>query len=210
MRNLSREVTTATLINLYTRFISRMFSCYKHILQTSCESSVASLRLQLLQLPWMQVLTKICPDYYRWIGGCNAWIFWYSDHRYMSATRNSPPFFVVISNFFWSLTDFFFFFFNVLKNAANFSHNFNIFSKTSLKLPGIFPKIFSRFSNFRKHFANTVATFPYLKRDKIFLNFYRNLLQTYFLSLTQNYRKISKKSLQISTKLSSKVLSDFN
>ncbi len=43
-RNLSHEVTTATWINLYTRFIYRMFLCCEHISQTSHESSVADLR----------------------------------------------------------------------------------------------------------------------------------------------------------------------
>ncbi len=40
-RNLSHKVTTATRINLYTRFISRMFSCCEQVLRTSRESSVA-------------------------------------------------------------------------------------------------------------------------------------------------------------------------
>ncbi len=40
-RNLSLEVTTATWINLYICFISRMFLCCKHISQTR-ESSVAN------------------------------------------------------------------------------------------------------------------------------------------------------------------------
>ncbi len=42
-RNLSHEATSSMWINFYTHFISRMFSRSKHILRTSCESSVASL-----------------------------------------------------------------------------------------------------------------------------------------------------------------------
>ncbi len=45
-RNLSREVTTAMWINLYTCFISRMFLCCEHVSQTSRESSVAGLRIK--------------------------------------------------------------------------------------------------------------------------------------------------------------------
>ncbi len=47
-RNLSEEVTSATWRNLYTRFISRIFLCCKHVLRTSHESSIASLRLHVL------------------------------------------------------------------------------------------------------------------------------------------------------------------
>ncbi len=42
-KNLSREMTTATWINLYTRFISHRFLCCKLVLRTSHESSGASL-----------------------------------------------------------------------------------------------------------------------------------------------------------------------
>ncbi len=44
-RNLSREVTISTRINLYRCFISGMFSCCQHISQTSHEASVDGLML---------------------------------------------------------------------------------------------------------------------------------------------------------------------
>ncbi len=44
-RNLPCEMTAATRINLYTRFISCMFLCCEHVLRSSRESSVADLKI---------------------------------------------------------------------------------------------------------------------------------------------------------------------
>ncbi len=67
MRNLPHEVTTATWINLYTCFISSMFSCCEHVSWTSRESSVAgftnkaNMTNHILHAVWCFFFLCFCP-----------------------------------------------------------------------------------------------------------------------------------------------------